>query len=100
MLKSRIAGFGVVAVLGSGSALAQGTATDQTTMINKAVVHCVNLVHNTHSQEQYMQMFYTNFDAFYNPSTGNIQNNAQSNGDMKALFVFNKCMAEQGFALK
>jgi hypothetical protein len=37
---------------------------------------------------------------FYNPSTGKIENNVTTMGDQKALFAFNKCMAEQGFPLK
>jgi len=74
----------------------------QTDLIQKAVSTCVATVHSTRvSQDQsYLQPFFNNFDAYYNPATGLVSNNAQSVGDFKALFVFQKCMAEMGFPLK
>ena len=88
-----------ILALWSGAAVGQATS-DQMAAISKAVSHCLSVVHNTRPAESWMQQFYTNFDAFYNPAFGVVQNNAQSNGDMKALFVFNKCMAEQGYPLR
>ncbi|MGO8844184.1 MAG: hypothetical protein ACLQFI_02320 [Methylocella sp.] len=100
MSKCTIAGISVAVTFGSlGIAFAQSNS-DQTVTINKAVAHCVSVVHNTHAQEDFMQPYYNNFDAFYNPASGSVNNNAQSNGDMKALFVFHKCMTEQGLPLK
>jgi hypothetical protein len=89
----------ILASLWSGAAVGQPTS-DQPAAISKAVSHCVIAVHNTHPTESWMQQYYTNFDAFYNPASGAVQNNAQTVGDMKALFVFNKCMAEQGYPLR
>jgi hypothetical protein len=65
----------------------------------KAMTHCLGVVHNTQSNDG-MEKFYKNFDAYYNPATGRVVNNAQTYGDSKAVFVFNKCMAKQGFFFK
>ncbi len=49
-------------------------------------------------EELYMP-FFKHFDAYYNPATGMVENNAASNGDQQALYNFRKCMAQEGFAL-
>src|SRR4051812_41625018 len=79
------------------SAFAQATTKEEPGV--KAITHCVNVVHNTHPQEQYMGSYYKHFDAYYNPATGTAENNAKLVGDQDPLFVFNKCMAQQGFPL-
>jgi hypothetical protein len=80
------------------SVLAQ---SDQTSSINKIVAHCVNVVHTTKpsADQAYMASFYRNFDAFYNPASGLVENSARLQGDQKPLFIFNKCMSEQGLPL-
>jgi hypothetical protein len=88
----------VTSVCGLSAAVAQNAQPNETA--DKAVKYCINVVHNTRPSDQYMETFYKNFDAFYNPATGSVQNNAQSVGDHKALFVFEKCMKEQGFPLR
>src|SRR5579864_5975379 len=80
--------------------IAAFSQSNQTELAGKAVKHCILVVHNTHPSEAFMETYYQNFDAFYNPATGMVQNNARSVGDQKALFVFEKCMVEQGFPLK
>jgi hypothetical protein len=69
--------------------------------VTKAVKHCVSVVHAIRAApaEDYMNAFFKRFDAFYNPASGKIENNAISVGDQQALFAFNKCMTEQGFPL-
>jgi hypothetical protein len=44
--------------------------------------------------------FFKKFDAFYNSAAGRVENNAFLDGDLPALYQFNKCMASQGFPLK
>jgi hypothetical protein len=85
-------------VLLSGSAFAQ---SDQSATITKMVAYCVNMVHKTKlsADEAFMARFYRNFDAFYNPSSGRVENSARLQGDEKPLFIFNKCMSERGFPL-
>jgi hypothetical protein len=91
-------GVTIGVVLASGTALAQSGQVD----VGKVVRDCVEVVHQTKlgPDESYMASFYRNFDAFYNPATGTVQNNATSVGDQKALFVFQKCMAERGVPLQ
>jgi hypothetical protein len=76
------------------------TAFAQTSQNNAAIVqavkYCVDYVHSA-SPGNY---FYKGFDAFYNPATGNVENNVVYAGGQEALFVFDKCMAGQGFPLK
>jgi hypothetical protein len=86
-----------IVILASASAFAQSGPTDTDGV--KAVKHCVSVVHNTHSPDQYEQHFYQHFDAFYNPATGVVQNNAKFVGDQDPLFIFNKCMSENGFPM-
>ena len=39
------------------------------------------------------------FDAYYNPITGRVQNNVRYQGEMPALYAFNKCMVGKGISL-
>lgn len=43
--------------------------------------------------------FFEQFDAFYNPATGTVKNNAIYNGSLPALYEFNKCLSSKGFPL-
>jgi hypothetical protein len=95
-LKGVIVSGGVAVALGSSTVLAQNVQPESPAA---AVGRCIGVVHNTHLPEQFMESFFKNFDAYYNPSTGMVYDNAQSVGDMKARFVFRKCMTEQGFPL-
>lgn len=68
--------------------------------IVKATAYCVTEVHNTKTGSEWEQEVYNqHFDAFYNPSIGAVESNAYRAGDKNSLFVFNKCMAKQGFPL-
>jgi hypothetical protein len=97
MFKKLIIWICFVTALGSSTVLAQSTPTDAPGV--KAVNHCVSVVHDAHTEPGF-EHFYKNFDAYYNAATGGVENNAQTYGDQKALYVFNKCMAQQGFPLK
>lgn len=39
------------------------------------------------------------FDAYYNPITGRVQNNVRYQGEMPALYAFNKCMVSKGISI-
>ncbi|CAN7597005.1 hypothetical protein LJR069_004419 [Variovorax paradoxus] len=39
------------------------------------------------------------FDAYYNPISGRVQNNVRYQGEMPALYAFNKCMVGKGIPL-
>jgi hypothetical protein len=77
------------------TALAQETKTQQTpaetATINKAVSKCLDFVRTKADP-----VFSKGFDAYYNPATGRVENNAALIGDKESLSRFNKCMAEQG----
>lgn len=76
----------------------------QVTIIDKAVKHCLDIVHQFPAHNQIgvgtSADFFKNFDAFYNPATGRVENNGYLNGDIPPQYQFNKCMASQGFPLK
>lgn len=38
-------------------------------------------------------------DAHYNPISGRVQNNVRYQGEMPALYAFNKCMVGKGISL-
>jgi hypothetical protein len=73
-------------------------------MIEKAVKHCVDVVHQFPAHNQLTlgtnEDFFRHFDAFYNPATRRVENNGYLNGDIAPQYQFNKCMASQGFPLK
>src|SRR5690349_11696872 len=64
-------------------------------LIEKAVKHCVDVVHQFPA-DQIEAQFFKRFDAFYNSATGRVQNNGYLNGDLPPLYQFQKCMASQG----
>ena len=59
--------------------------------INKAISKCLDFVRSKADP-----VFSKGFDAYYNPATGRVENNAALIGDKESLSRFNKCMAEQG----
>jgi len=84
---------------------AQSTAAKAN--VSMMVSHCVDVVHKTSPSPAVIDTygpvitsFYKNFDAFYNPALEVVQNNAETIGSQPALFVFQKCMMENGFPLK
>lgn len=94
----------VVTVLTS-KGFAQSTTTQ--TDVPKVVSHCVGVVRKVQPPPAVIDIygpaitsFYKNFDAFYNPASGLVQNNAGTVGGQPALFAFQKCMTENGVPLK
>jgi hypothetical protein len=74
-------------------------ASEQPDTIEKAVKVCVDIVHATKVEEM-GKMFFKGFDAYYNPISGTVANNAYRNGDRLPLYTFNKCMVQKGFPLQ
>jgi hypothetical protein len=73
-------------------------------IIQKVVKHCLDVVHQfpAHNQMDVTtnENFFKKFDAFYNPATGKVENNATTVvGDQAPLYQFDKCMASQGLPL-
>jgi hypothetical protein len=75
------------------------------TEITKAVKQCVGAVHKlgqcvgveTCPRDS---EFFKSFDAFYNPTSGRVEDNVTMQGERKALFIFRKCMTEKGLSLE
>ena len=83
----------------NASALAQTPAPpDQTEATDRVVKQCVAAVRAAPS-EKGLEAFYRGFDAYYNPRTAKVANNATKAGDQKPLFEFQKCMSEKGVPL-
>jgi hypothetical protein len=83
----------------STSAFAQTQPSpDPTGAIDKVVKQCVAAVRAA-SSEKGLEGFYRGFDAYYNSRTAKVLNNATTVGDQKPLFVFQKCMSENGIPL-
>jgi hypothetical protein len=80
-------------------AVAEETTQPSPATINEAVSKCVDVVHSYKGLER-DEYFSKKFDAYYNPLTGRIENNAQYAGDRDPLFRFNKCMTQQGVPLR
>lgn len=91
----------LISVLAAGAAGANAAEQqlDQAAVIEKAVKACVEVVHATKARD-FDQMFYKEFDAYYNPASGTVQNNAYRAGDTRPLYTFNKCMVQKGVPLK
>jgi len=70
------------------------------TSVSDAVAYCVDEVHKHKGEDSYEDKFYLNFDAYYNPATDRIIDNAMRNGDMPPQYVFRKCMTQIGVPLK
>lgn len=76
-----------------GPAAAQ-TDPVTTALIVAAVKVCVVEVHKS------ADSFAKHFDAFYNPATGLVENNAVYVGDQPSVYQFRKCMTAAGYPLK
>lgn len=74
-----------------------GSAQDKG-LIDKTVAECVAFVRSYQGDPIYRPSF-ERFDAYYNPSTGLVENNGTTAGDRVAIFQFNKCMAQNGMPL-
>ncbi|MFM0687358.1 hypothetical protein PQQ77_15375 [Paraburkholderia strydomiana] len=75
----------------------QSLSSEEIAGLKQAVAQCVTRVRA--SAPAGNEQFYTGFDAYYNPASGRVMNNVQYNGQVPALYAFNKCMASQGFPL-
>ena len=74
-------------------------AADTVVFAKKVVTQCVGVVRQMTPSNALLKEYYTSFDAFYNPSNGQVENNATVQGRVEPLFYFNKCMAETGMPL-
>lgn len=84
-------------LLASVASIAQDKSQKST--IDDVVKQCVDVVHRFPADKSDLS-FFKKFDAFYNSAAGRVENNAFLDGDLPALYQFNKCMASQGFPLK
>ena len=64
------------------------------------VARCVLQVQKTPSEPPYPSETNKGFDAYYNEADGTVNNNAFNVGRQMALYLFRKCMAQQGMPLK
>jgi hypothetical protein len=91
-----------------GDALCQSALSPENAKnLRDTVTGCVKLVKSstppksvTNLYGPSAQLYFGDFDAFYNPATGRVENNAQIVAMQPPLFLFNKCMAEHGWPLK
>jgi hypothetical protein len=88
-----------VLVAGAGLLIPLPVMAQEKTSIDTVIKQCVDVVHHFPA-DQIEKTFFKNFDAFYNPASGQVENNAIVVGDQAALYQFNKCMASHGFPLK
>lgn len=72
----------------------QGTAT-----LQAAIEACVQIGRATPPPQYSDASLTKNFDAYYNPITGRIQNNVRYQGEMPALYAFNKCIVRKGISV-
>jgi hypothetical protein len=97
-------GLALLALWGKPASAQDVQASD----IQKVVNMCVEFVHRSPVPPavsrlygpEMSSLFFRNFDAFYNPASGLVQNNATTVGSQPSLFVFQKCMAEHGLPLR
>jgi hypothetical protein len=75
------------AVYGRVSETPPQRTPDEIAAIIKVVTQCVAVIHAA-TPEYGMGEFYGRFDAYYNSSTGRVDNNVTTMGDQKAWFVF------------
>jgi len=78
----------------------QTNPTDPNAALKSAVRACVRHVRNMPNPNPVYGDSYKHFDAFYNPASGRVENNAFLNVDQQALYVFRECMAEHNYPLK
>ena len=77
----------------------QALSAEQIVMLKNVILQCVQIVKKSAPKDDYNQNFYSQFDAFYNPATGRVQNNNLYNGGIPVVYAFNKCMTSLGFPL-
>lgn len=77
----------------------QALTESQMSTLNKAISQCVQVVRSIPGpKDAFGGQVFANFDAFYNPASGRVQNNNQY-VDQSAVYAFTKCMAAQGVPL-
>jgi len=72
-------------------------------IIDKAVKHCVEFVHQFPDRTNWTTQrtpVFLSISIFYNSATGRVENNGYLNGDIPVQYQFNKCMASQGLPSK
>jgi hypothetical protein len=69
------------------------THAADTATINKTVSQCIEFVHSLAVPSV------IGFDAYYNSSTGAVENNWTNAYNREPVFQFNKCMAQHGLPL-
>jgi hypothetical protein len=95
MLLSKLKTVAAVALVVAGTtALASPAYAQDISEINRAVSYCVDMVHRF-SADTGNGHFFRDFDAYVNPATGSVENNAIRAGDQPVLDQFNRCMASQ-----
>ena len=77
----------------------QAANREQTDAIESAVSSCVKLVRESAPAESYNKTYWTEFDAYYTPTSGKVRDNVVINGQRPAKYAFDKCMAAKGFPL-
>lgn len=82
----------------SGVLIVTPATAQENPTIETVIKQCVDVVHHFPA-DRMDATFFKNFDAFYNPATSQVENNAIVVGDQAALYQFNKCMASHGFPL-
>jgi hypothetical protein len=78
-----------------------GRTESQIATIKLVIAQCVSNVHigAPSGALDYEVKYWQGFDAYYNPGTSQVLNNATVNGQQPALYAFQKCMSEHGFPL-
>jgi hypothetical protein len=89
--------FALVGALSVATVVA-APQSDPPRTVDEAVKACVDAVHATKVGEM-ERSFFREFDAYYNPATQLVENNAYRGGDRPPLYAFNKCMVQKGFPL-
>ena len=76
---------------------------EQIASLSSVIANCVKRVRASGPQGGTMAemeaKFWTDFDAYYNPASGRVENNVTFNGQRPALYAFNKCMNANGTPL-
>lgn len=92
----------IITLIASPIMAAENTNYDKKSIasVSEAIDFCVDQVHKHKAEDTYEQKFYLNFDAYYNPATEKVYNNAIRNGDQPPLYIFHKCMTKVGYPLE
>ena len=73
----------------------QPLSNEQIEKLKKAIFQCTQGVRISAPDN----IFYSKFDAYYNPASGRVENNNMYQGGGPAVYAFNKCMAVLGIPL-